>query len=193
MTLMFGNPDQLVVSEKIENITDLSSLTDQELESYSNKFLGVDIIELSQEEIVAKLLPLLTELSHRGFDGFGVFSFSLPDKVTAEEIQLGNSPWAKVYKSLFSLSKTEEYRQSRELQVMVRELQNIIDQNPQMIGPVAMWQTAKDVMWRRDIPSHVKDSLLGSMTYALAFFDTDRYEAELLKNLDFVDKKTTHR
>ena len=163
----------------------LEALSDDELENKARHFLSEEITNLTQEEIEIKITPLLTELAKRGISGFGLFSFALPDNVTAEEIQSGNSSWAKVYKSLFSLSKTEEYKQNPELQMMVRELENIIDQNPQMMGPVAMWETAKDIMWRRDIPSHAKGSLMGSMTYALAFFDTDRYEAELLKNLDF--------
>ncbi|OGG88365.1 hypothetical protein A2592_02580 [Candidatus Kaiserbacteria bacterium RIFOXYD1_FULL_42_15] len=175
-----------------ETFDDLSEMTDQEIELYTESFLGEEITRLTQEEIETKITPLLTELAKRGISGFGLFSFALPDNVTAEEIQSGNSSWAKVYKSLFSLSKTGEYKQNPELQMMVRELENIIDQNPQMMGPVAMWDTAKDVMWRRDIPSHAKGSLMGSMTYALAFFDTDRYEAELLKNLD-ISASPNHR
>lgn len=184
---MFEKPttaklEQAQIPEKIKGLHDL---TDQEIESYTRNFLGETVTELSQEEIEDQLKPLLIELAKRNISGFGLFSFALPDNVTAEEIQSGNSSWAKVYKSLFSLSKTEEYKQSPELQMMVRELENIIDQNPQMMGPVAMWKIAKDIMWRRDIPSHAKGSLMGSMTYALAFFDTDKYEVELLKNLDF--------
>lgn len=160
------------------------TLNDLELESYARNFLGEELTELSQEEIGAQLLPLLTELSRRDLDGFSLFSFALPERVTAEEIQSGNSSWAKVYKALFSLSKTEEYRHNPQLQKMVYGLENVIDQNPQMIGAVALWQTAKDILWRKDIPSHAKGSLMGSMTYALAFFDTTEYEAELVKNLD---------
>jgi hypothetical protein len=179
------NRTQTEEIEKHEVDNALELLSDDELENEARHFLGEEITSLTQKEIEIKITPLLTELAKRGISGFGLFSFALPDKVTAEELQSGNSSWAKVYKSLFGLSKTEGYKQSPELQTMVRELENIIDQNPQMMGPVAMWDTAKDVMWRRDIPSHAKGSLMGSMTYALAFFDTDRYEAELLKNLDF--------
>jgi hypothetical protein len=186
---MFENVNRTQTEEIEKHTTDnaLELLSDDELESKARHFLGEEITDLTQEEIEMEITPLLTELAKRGISGFGLFSFALPENVTAEEIQSGNSSWAKVYKSLFSLSKTEEYKGSPELQMMVRELENIIDQNPQMMGPVAMWDTAKDIMWRRDIPSHAKGSLMGSMTYALAFFDTDRYEAELLKNLDFED------
>ena len=186
---MFENVNRTQTEEIEKHTTDnaLELLSDDELESKARHFLGEEITDLTQEEIEMEITPLLTELAKRGISGFGLFSFALPENVTAEEIQSGNSSWAKVYKSLFSLSKTEEYKGSPELQMMVRELENIIDQNPQMMGPVAMWDTAKDIMWRRDIPSHAKGSLMGSMTYALAFFDTDRYEAELLKKLDFED------
>jgi len=186
---MFEKVNRIQTEEIEKHTTDnaLELLSDDELESKARHFLGEEITNLTQEEIEIEITPLLTELAKRGISGFGLFSFALPENVTAEEIQSGNSSWAKVYKSLFSLSKTEEYKGSPELQMMVRELENIIDQNPQMMGPVAMWDTAKDIMWRRDIPSHAKGSLMGSMTYALAFFDTDRYEAELLKNLDFED------
>lgn len=186
---MFENVNRTQTKEIEKHTIDnaLELLSDDELESKARHFLGEEITDLTQEEIEIEITPLLTELAKRGISGFGLFSFALPENVTAEEIQSGNSSWAKVYKSLFSLSKTEEYKGSPELQMMVRELENIIDQNPQMMGPVAMWDTAKDIMWRRDIPSHAKGSLMGSMTYALAFFDTDRYEAELLKKLDFED------
>jgi hypothetical protein len=182
---MFEKPE--VVSESQEDIKNLSSLTDEELESHTMNFLGERVIELPQEEIEAKLSPLLTELSRRGIDGFGLFASSLPDSVSADEIETGESTWAKVYKSLLQLSASAAYKEDPALQMTVRKLENIIDQNPQMLGPVAMWETAKDVMWRRDIPAHAKGSLMGSMTYALAFFDTDPYKAELLKNLDFTD------
>ena len=184
---MFENNNFTPIEENKESGfgDSLELLDDFELEDKVRTFLSNEILSLSQEEIQNQLKLLLIELSKRGMDGFSVFSFSLPDEVTAEEIQSGQSSWAKVYKSLFSISKTAEYKESPELQMMVHELENIIDQNPQMLGPVAMWDIAKDIMWQRDIPSHAKNSLMGSMTYALAFFDTNRYEAELLKNLDF--------
>jgi len=182
---MFEEVHTHVTNESLEGVKSLNDLTDKEIESYTRNFLGKTIIELSQEEIEDQLKPLLIELTKRNMSGFSLFSFVLPDNVTDEEIQSGDSSWAKVYKSLFSLSKTEEYKQSPELQMMVFELKDIINQNPQMMGPVAMWKTAKDIMWRRDIPSHAKGDLVEGMTFALAFSDTDKYEAELLKNLDF--------
>jgi len=177
-------------SEEAENSgTDyaLELLSDADLEKEIRHFLGEETIILTQEEIEIKITPLLTELSKRGNNGFDLFSFSLPHSVTDEEIKTGQSSWAKVYKSLFNLSRTEAYKKNSGLQLVVSELENIIGQNPQMMGPAAMWGTVKDVMWRRDVPSHAKGELMVSMTHALAFFYNDSYETELLKNLDFED------
>jgi len=186
---MFEKPDQPKGTEKPETIPDLSQLNDQELETDVKSFLEEEVASLSQAAVEKRLLSFLTELSKRNGDVYDWFAFSLPKRVTPEEIQTGNSPWAKVYKSLFCLCKTTEYQQNPKLQTLASELNNIVDQNPQLIGPVAMWQTAKDIMWRKDIPRPAKADLMASMTYALAYENTDQYEAELLQNLNFEDIK----
>ncbi len=160
-----------------------------ELLEYTRSFFGIEIQNLSQEEVTSRTEYILQEFSKHDLVDSGVFSFILPDNVTSEEIESGNSSWAKVYRALFTIASTEKYKSEPKLQIIVRELQSSIDQNPQMVGPVAMWDIAKDIMWRKDIPSHIKGSLMGSMTYALAFFDTETYESELLKNLDLKEPK----
>lgn len=173
------------IDETAEKSLDFNEMSDEEFDGYSSKFFGEEIVNLSQAEVDARLLPILAEKARRG-QMVGFF-LELPSTVTAEEIQSRNSSWAKVYRSLFNLSSTKEYRQNPELQVVVDDLENLIGQNPQMIGSVAMWNIAKDIMWRRDISSTYKSSLIGSMTYALAFSNTEKYEIELLNNLDFTN------
>jgi len=177
------------LEEKGEEITDLETLTDQEFNVYCQN-LGKEIAQLSQEEIEIKILQLLKEVTKRDTGGSRLFHyFDLPDTATKDEIQSGQSAQAKLYRALFNISSTSEYKENHEIQEVVRELENIVDQDPQMVGPVAMWQIAKDIMWRKDIPSHIKGGLMHSMTYALAFFDVENYESELLKNLDFENTK----
>ena len=175
------SPEKIIEQE---NTIDLHCLSDQEIESYASHFLSEKVVELSQEEIESQLKSLLIELSQRDLSEFLLFSLNLPYTVSSEELETGNSSWARVYRSLFNISTSKEYKASPEIQKIVHGLENSINQDPQMMGPVAMWKIAKDVMWKKDVPSHLKSGLMGGMTYALAFFNTNEYEAEVLKSLD---------
>jgi len=158
----------------------------EEFEAYCED-LKERVADLSQEEVDAEILFLLKDYAKdsAGKERLLVWNGFLPDKVTAEQRRTGQSPWAKVYRSLFNISRTAKYKEDPKLIETVRFASNFMEQEPQMMGPVAMWELAKDVMWRKDVPSYKKSGLIGSMTYALSFFDLKEYETELLKNLDF--------
>ena len=70
-------PDLL---SKHEAVFDFGVLSDEELLTHTTVFLGEEIVTLSQEAIDVKLATLLTELANRNVDGFGLFSFALPDR-----------------------------------------------------------------------------------------------------------------
>lgn len=161
-----------------------SGLSVQEFATYWEE-LGQKIDDLSQEEVDAEILYLLKECSKGDPGKRALLSAAfLPNEVVQEERQTGQSSWAKVYRSLFNISKTAEYKENPEIQEAVFMLEEAVGQNPEIIGPVALWQIAKDVMWRKGFPSEIKNCLLDGLTYALAFSDKSEYEVELLKNLD---------
>lgn len=162
----------------------IEDISDYDLVCLTKDFLGRDVIHLSQEQIDIQLKRILIEIGNRNIDSNSLFSFALPNKVTQEEIRSGNSAAAKVYRALFNFSTSPEYRDDPKYHDVARNLENTIDQDPQMMGPVALWKIAQDMLWRRDVPPSAKQSIIGSMTYAISFFDHTEYREELLKQLD---------
>lgn len=163
----------------------LRELNDSEFKKRIESFLGEEVRVLSQAEVEEKMSVILDEAVSRNLNTFSLFSFILPDGFSEEELRSGNTPWAKVYKALFSVIKTEKYNNNLDLQESVSHLTDIISQNPHMVGEVALWEIAKDIMWRRNVSNFEKNIFVGGMTYALAFSDHSGYEKELLKTLDF--------
>lgn len=157
------------------------------LKAEALNFLGGEVEGMDQEAVSQKLRKILLAISNTDTDTFGLFAFSLPHSATAEDIQNGTSASAKVYRALFELSSDPVYSANPALQEAAFVLANVVSQDPQMIGPIALWQIAKDFLWRRDVSHHLKDDLMGSMTYALAFMQTEKYQSELLRQLDFTD------
>lgn len=141
--------------------------------------------QLSQEEVDQQLGDLLTILGKvDAINSFRFFGDILPFEISYEEIQSGTSVYAKLYRAIFEFSTTEAYQDPTVMSV-TRGLENLIEQNPQMIGPVAMWQLARDYMWRRDIPGERKGSLIRGMTYDITFHDVTQSAEGLLSKLDF--------
>ena len=185
MKSMMEKSTQFTVNEAYEAPLDLRTLSDEEIRAYTVNLLGEEVAHLSQGEVTKKISAIFSELAVRDIEPFELLFSVLPDSVSGEDIRSGHSSWAKVYHALFDISRTDAYKEHKPLYDLTRELENVIDQNLDMVGPVALWNIAGDVMWRRDVPSNVKDNLMSGMTQALAFSDMEPYEEELLKNLDF--------
>jgi len=173
--------------EKGEDSVDLGSLSDKEIELYVTNFFAEKINHLSQKEMDIQIASIVSEIAKRDING-RLFFFLIPlSSVTSDEKVLEDSSWVKVYRSLFNIARTEAYKNNEYFQEIIGGLESVIEQNPQMVGTVALWDIAKDMMWRKDIPSDLKEHAMIGMTGALAFSDIEEHEKELLKQLDFID------
>ena len=144
--------------------------------------------ELSQEEVNGGLVELLSTLSqHEGANDSHFLSGMLPHSVTGEALDAGNSVYARLYRALFEISTTEIYAANPQVQELVSMLSELIEQTPQLVGHVAMWQLARDYMWRRDIAGDIKWSLAAAMTRDLSSGQTAKAAEALLNHLDFED------
>ncbi len=161
------------------------SVENHENEEYFANFFQKEICTLSQEEINKKVRDFISFFSKNpDVDYYDLVVSNISHEATPEEIQSGQSSYAKLYRALVEASSSQEAGDVITDEIL-RQLQDMLIQNPQVIGPVAMLQMARDFMWRKDIYVQSKDGFMSGMTYALAYLKQDRYREELLKQLDF--------
>ncbi len=184
---MFEKPEN-TTSEKKEQqelITDPKGMSEEDLESYAKDLFNNRSKGLSQEEFNRELKSLLTEMSQRSVFPELFFFNVAPEATSKEERLSGKSPREKIYRSIFELCRDEEFKENDKFKQVIYGLQSVFGQNLQLIEPSAVLKTFKDTMWRKDIPSGIKDRFIDDITQVLAFYSADKYKDELLKNLDF--------
>lgn len=67
----------------------------------------------------------------------------------------------------------------------LREIANIIEQNPQMMHPRHLIDIAEDYASNPAVPGFLWQGIMGSLGYALRFFTESEYEKEISSRLDF--------
>ncbi len=168
-TLLFKGVSERVLTQKLTTL------------------FALDMRLIPQSEITA-LVKSVIVASQTSIDQLvDSFMWSAPHQASLEMIDSGVSIYAKLYRAVFDLARDPEFSQSRELSELLSRYSNHVSQDPQMIGPKALWQLAKDTMWRKDIPSYYKSELMGWMSYALEFMQTPSYKNELKNQLNFTD------
>lgn len=131
-----------------------------------------------------RLEGFLLELDKLEFSAERLLSFALPRTVQYDKN--GDTSWSLTWRAILEISSRPHFKKNRQLQVLTQYIENIIEQNPQMVGAVALWRLVKDYMWRKDVPNFHKGSLTGAITYALAFFDQTPFHDALLEQINLI-------
>lgn len=97
------------------------------------------------------------------------------------------SQYAQAYREIFEVArrvKNPKYIEG------LREIANIIEQNPQMMHPRHILDIAQDYYSDSSIAEYLRQGIIGSLGYAMRFFGESDYEEEIARRLNFKDKKS---
>lgn len=143
-----------------------------------------DEIRSTNPDEVLRGVVSLAALIGAGRADWSAASRVLEDSTSFDKNQ--SSSWGRVYNAVFEAAKLKVNPKTFQ---GLRDIANIIEQNPQMIHPKQMFDIAQEQYFDTRIPGFLRGGLVHSLGYALRFFGQSKYEKEITKHLDFENKE----